>query len=230
MRLPRPGRLSALLLAVPLLALPAAALVVRLTVHFSASFDTATAPGTILPVADIGSFATTAPPDEFVVVPAPGKGSWLKIQDGGVAADAVLTGQFHKPFKGTEVTLSFSASASQTDAGLIVGMFDDGGSGMIDVEFDDESSIIVGDVRVAGYDEEQTVGLVVTLRDPIVGPETWHAAITVAGVTTFASGPLSLSKPLAANVLRITRPAGSGPAEFFIDDLKVVSNGLSPNF
>ena len=224
------ARLLAAIVLALLVAVPATAMFVRLTVHFAASFDTTSAPGGGLQ-ADVGQISVVAPPTEFVVVPTSGGGGELKIHDLGTTTQATLLGTFKTQFKGQQLDATWSMVASQADSQFDVRFVDDSDSGMIDVSFGGDGTIVVGGQSLMPYAPGATYEVELTLYTPLFGTATWSVLVTEAEGTASAtaSGVLpSGTPPLAVKSVMLVRPAGAPAGEFFVDDLKAVSS--TPSF
>jgi len=212
-----------------LLAVPAAAAIFRVTVHFAASFNLSGAPGTGV-LADVGQITVLAPPTEFLVVPADGGGGVLKIHDFGTSVQNSLIGSFKTNFVGQSLEISWSMSASQDLTPFIVRAVDDSDAGMIDAGFGGNGMIVVGGQDVAPYEPGTTYDCVLSLFVPLKGPASWSVLVkaedgSAADVT--ASGPLAYSYPLMVKSIHLVRPAGVPGGQFFLDDLKAVSSTAS---
>jgi len=224
------ARLLAAIVLALLVAVPATAMFVRLTVHFAASFDTTSAPGGGLQ-ADVGQISVIAPPTEFVVVPTSGGGGELKIHDGGTTSEATLLGTFKTQFKGQQLDATWSMGASQTNSPFDVRFVDDSDSGMIDVSFGGNGTIVVGGESLMPYAPDTTYEVELTLYTPLFGTATWSVLVTSADGTASAtaSGLLpAITQPFGIKSVMLVRPAGAPAGEFFVDDFKVVSS--TPSF
>ena len=224
------ARLLAAIVLALLVAVPATAMFMRVTVHFAASFDTTSAPGGVLQ-ADVGQISVVAPPTEFVVVPTSGGGGELKIHDLGTTAEATLHGTFKTQFKGQQLDATWSMAASQTHSPFEVRFVDDSDSGMIDVCFDGNGAIVVAGQPLLPYASGASYDVAVTLYTPLFGTATWSVLVTAGDGTASAtaSGTLpSGTAPLAVKSVMLVRPANAPAGEFFLDDLKAVSS--TPSF
>jgi hypothetical protein len=224
---PRVRLLAALLLAAAV-AVPATAMFVRITVHFAASFDVSGSPGGGLQ-AEVGQISVEAPPSEFVVVPTAGGGGELKVDDSGSLVEATLVGTFKTQFKGQQLEATWSMGASQTNSPLDVRFTDDSDSGMIDLGFGGNGSILVGGQPLMPYQPDTDYECEVTVNDPLVGPPTWSVIVTSADGTASATATGTLpDEPVVVKAVMIVRPAGAPAGQFSVDDLKAVSS--SPSF
>jgi len=214
------------LLVVLCVAVPATALVARLTVFFSASFNGESAPGPGIS-AEIGSVDASGPPGVFTVV-----GGKLRIADGGLATDASLRAKLDKPFKGTQVTISFELNLSQTSSGLTMRAEDDADSGLIDVGFDGTGGITVdGEDTGESYESGVPYDCELRLRDAMFGHSTWYLTLRRQGGAVISiQGTMKSDAALRMEDLQIIRAAGSTPGEFFLDGLRVTSNSYLPSF
>jgi hypothetical protein len=231
--MPSASRHRAALLAaiavILVLGVPATAMFVRLMVHFAASFDVTGAPGGGLQ-ADVGQISVVAPPTEFVVVPTTGGGGELKIHDGGTTVEATLVGTFKTLFKGQQLDATWSMGASQADSPFDVRFVDDSDSGMIDVGFGGNGSIVVGGQPVMPYTPGTDYEVELTLYTPLFGSATWSVLVTEAGgtISATATGSLPSATQYGIKSVHLVRPAGAPAGDFVVDDLKVVSS--TPSF
>ena len=99
-------------IAVAVLALPAAALWVRVTTYFFADFDQKGGPGQQSPPlsAEQGSISTSGPASFIVTPQSTGGGALLVGSSGQSGADSVLTATFDKVFSGSELQILFSVT------------------------------------------------------------------------------------------------------------------------
>lgn len=223
------ARLLAAIVLTLLVGVPATAMVVRLNVHFLASFDVTSAPGGGLQ-AEVGQISVVAPPTEFVVVPTSGGGGELKIHDGGTTAVATLVGTFKTLFKGQQLDATWSMGASQANSQFDVRFVDDSDSGMIDVGFGGNGSIVVGGQPLMPYTPDADYEVELTLYTPLFGAATWSVAVTEVGGTAAATatGNLPSGTQYGIKSVHLVRPAGAPAGDFVVDDLKVVSS--TPSF
>ena len=230
--MPSSSRIRARLLAAAacalLLAVPATAMYVRLTVHFAASFDVTGAPGGSLQ-ADVGQITVVAPPTEFVVVPTSG-GGLLKVFDSGTVMPATLVGTFKTQFKGQQLDATWSMGASQANSQFDVRFVDDSDSGMIDVGFGGNGTIVVDGESIMPYTPGTDYEVELSMYTPLFGQATWSVHVTSADglASATATGVLPVSQPVGVKTLVLERPAGALAGEFHIDDIKVVSS--TPSF
>ncbi|MHC4845070.1 MAG: hypothetical protein ACYTCU_02805 [Planctomycetota bacterium] len=218
-------RLATLLVAL-CVAVPATAMVARLTVYFSAGFNGSSAPGSGISV-EVGSVDEFGPPGVFTVV-----GGQLRIADGGLATDAALRANLDELFTGTKVTIAFDVYCSQTTSGLTLRAEDDSDSGMIDVGFDGSGGLTVdGQDSGESYASKVRYHAELRLRDALVGDSTWHLLLKPdSGTTISLQGTMKSSAPMRMEDLQFIRAAGGTPGEFFIDNLKVTSNSYFPKY
>lgn len=222
-------RLAALLVTL-CVAVPATAIAVRVTVYFAASFNSAGAPGSGITV-EVGSMDQTGPAGVFSVVPGPGGGQ-LRIADSGLGTDAVVQADLKQLFKGSEVTIHYKLTCSQTNASLTMRAEDDADSGLIDVGFGDD-----GEIRVDGngtgetYQQNVTYSIQLRLRKPFMGSSGWRLLLkSDTGEVVVLQGAMTSNAPIRLENVQIIRAAGSTPGEFFLDDLRVTSTNFLPNY
>ncbi|MGQ0551627.1 MAG: hypothetical protein ACT4PU_00230 [Planctomycetota bacterium] len=211
------------------MAVPAAALMARLTVYFAATFNTSGSPGASGIPAEIGQFGQAQPVSEFVLVADPSGGSQLSVSDAGTSAEASMTAAFKKPFKGSYLENSFYFTALQSDTSFVVSALDDSDTGMIDLEFGDDGDVLIDGVSVAEYEAGVEYFVRLVLVNPFMGPSTWVLRLNW-GVqeSVMVSGPMQSSAWSTIGALKLVRPAGSTPGSFLIDDLRAVSQETTP--
>jgi hypothetical protein len=214
------------LLVVLCVAVPATAMVARVTVYFAATFNGASAPGSGIS-AEIGSVDEFGPPGVFTVV-----GGQLRVSDAGLATDAALRANLDRLFTGGKVTIEFDLFCSQTDSGLTLRAEDDADSGLIDVGFDGFGGITIdGEDSGESYQSSVPYRGELRLKDSLFGNSTYHLLLKPAsGSTISILGTMKSNAPLRMEDLQIIRAAGSPPGEFFFDNLKVTSNSFSTKY
>jgi hypothetical protein len=222
-------RLAALALAL-LVTVPAAAMFVRTTVHYAASFDVSSAPGGSIQ-ADVGQIVVIAPPTEFVVNPTDGGGGELKIHDSGTTVQAALVGTFKTNFKGPQFDATWSMRSGQTNSPCDVRFVDDSDSGMIDCGFGGDGWIVAGGQHLMPYVAGTDYDFELSIIAPMVGPVTWTAVVTALDGSQAAAvgvGVLPYTSPVTIKAVMVVRPAGAVAGDFYVDDLKAVSS--TPSF
>ena len=199
----------------------------RITVHFSAAFDTAGAPGGNPPplVAEVGTISNTAPPSEFTVVPDPSGGGQLSVSDTGTGAQAaVLRCEFEKPFKGQDLSVSWEFRQSILGGPVVVRLADDVDTGMIDVEYDGGGHVLVAGVPVGNVTIGVDYDFVLQLKDPIAGPASWLLTAQADAPGDSGSGGWTVAGPLAKGLVAasilLVRPAASPAASYRFDEIR----------
>ena len=229
--MPLRSRAFLAMIAVALLALPAAAVWMRVTTYFFADFDQKAGQGQQSPplAAEQGSISTTGPAS-FVVTPqATGGGALLVTSAGQTGADSTLTATFDKPFSGSELQIAFVVTPNVQAGSMGLYAVEDTDGEVIDASWGGNGLIVINGSVVSGYDAGSTYICNLTLRDSMSGPDFWVLTMTKAGFApqTF-TGPLSLTQPLAVNALKIFVPASSVGSMVF-DDLQALSAGFGTN-
>lgn len=224
MEFARAPRRLAVAAAALLLTSAAAAAWLRVTVYFSASFDQKGAPGQQAPiVADPGSIVIEGP--GFSVLPT-GAGGALLADASAAPAGSQLTAIFDKPFKGSELQLGWTASA--TGGGFTLRVLEENDGEIIDLGWDGDGSVDVGDVPVAGWPPLVEVDFAFTLRDVALGADQWILTMTAPGQAPVSTtGVLVLSAPLAVRSLQlVVAPGATGT--LLVDDIYAQSAAYSP--
>jgi hypothetical protein len=221
----RPVRLI-VVLALLGLALPAAAVVVRDTLHFKATFDSDSSTDNGIPSAEVGSLTqTSGAPGAFTIVAAPAGGGWLRAAGSGGAAS--MEAGLNPPYIGQTLVLSLSQQCSQTSAAFRFSVADDNDSGMIDLEWGDDGWLYVDHEAVMSYAADTPYDVELLLSDPMMGASTWNLTVSWNGPggpeVVEASGPLALASQLHVVAVEMVREASAVPVEFFVDDLKAIS-------
>ncbi|MBM3984639.1 MAG: hypothetical protein FJ296_02935 [Planctomycetes bacterium] len=207
-----------------MLALSAAlwALGVRVTLHFSATFNQKGAPGQQAPlVADAGFFASSGP--GFSVVPTSVDGGALYIEGTGQSAESTLTGTFVKSFKGTDLLIGFTASVASAGQGFALRAIEDSDGEIIDVGWDGNGFVDIDGQPAGSYTANQPASYALTVRDAAFGADLWILTITPEnGVPVTTSGSLHLPSPFTAKSIKFVIPAGV-VGSMLVDDLNVTS-------
>jgi len=216
-------------IAVLFLALPAAALWMRLTVHFLATFNQTGSPGGQPPLAaDSGAISTIGP--GFSVTPVAGGGGALLVEGSGLPIDSQLTATFDTVFKGgNELVLTWKITPGQGSgsSSCTVGAVEENDSEIIDVTWGGGGFVDVGGQTLAAYSEGVEYDCKLTLKDVMIGLDTWTLAIDGSDGSEFtASGPLLLAKALVVEAIKITLPAGSA-GSFVFDDIQAASSSMT---
>lgn len=224
-RLPRALAVPAAVLA---LSVALAAAGIRITVHFSASFDQKGAPGQQAPlVADEGSLSSSGP--GFSVVPTSSDGGALLIEGLGLPAESKLTGAFVKSFKGTDLLISFTATVGTAGQGFTLRAIEDNDGEIIDLDWDGGGLVAVGGQPAGSYPLNQPATYSLTVRDVSLGADLWILTITPpGGAPSTASGSLQLPSPFTAKAIEFVIPAGL-VGSMLVDDLDVTSISYSTN-
>ncbi len=210
-------------LAVLFLALPAAAVWMRVTVHFLATFDLSGSPGGSPPLAaDAGAIIVSGP--GFSVVPGSGGGSSLLAQGTASPLDTTLTALFDSVNKSGELTLTWNVTPGQGSASASLCVMEENDSEIIDVTWDDGGWVSVGGLTADVYQEGVEYDCKLVLKDALLGLDTWTFTMTPAnGPTITKTGLLLLVKPMAIDSVLIVLPAGS-TGSFVFDDIQATSN------
>jgi hypothetical protein len=214
------------LIAFVALAMPAAALWVRVTQFFFADFDLKSGPGQQLPLAaEKGTIVGAAP--VFTVVPQPQGGGALLITGAGAGAPpAAMDALFDKVFSGSELQIGWTmvpgAQAPGYQCNVELRCMEDNDGEIIDVGWGG-GGVDVGGTPVAPLEAGQSYTCTLTLRDNLVGPDTWIFSIAKqGGVPLTSTGLLALSHPLTLTKLQLALPAGA-TGTTLVDDLQASS-------
>jgi hypothetical protein len=227
------SRFRALLATVALaaLALPAGAVLVRITTYFQAGFDLKAGPGQPLPLAaDKGTIIGAAP--TFTVVSQPTGGGALLVSGGGPGSpSATMVALFDKPFSGNELTINWLMTPGVQCNSVSLRCMEDSDNEIIDAGWGGDGNgdgiVQVGGSGTAPLDYGQTYVCTLTLRDNIVGADSWTFTITnkAGGVPVTLTGPLVLTHPLVVTQLQLVLGANSSGTSL-LDDITATSPGM----
>lgn len=215
------------LVACVALALPAAALLLRITIFFQASFDQKSGPGQQPPLAaDKGTIFGAAP--VFTVLPQGSGGGSLLITGGGAGSlSATLDAVFDKVFAGSEIQISWVTTPGTSSPSVTLRCMEDNDGEIIDAGWGGNGGTWVGDTPVTPIEDNQTHTCVLTLRDNLVGPDIWVFTVTSAnGIPATTTGLLSLTGPLVLSKLQLVVAAGA-TGTMLIDDLQASSSSAA---
>jgi len=223
--LTRPSRACLAMLAVLLLAVPAAGAWQRITTFFFASFDQKGAGNDPPPIAaESGSITVNGP--GFSIAPnAEGGGSLVAA---GSGADSTLTAMFDKTFNGTEIQITWCVTPGVQMGSICLRAMEDTDGEVIDVGWDGN-----GDLVVDGTPLEQEVPgnnyyCTLLLRKSIAGTCSWMLTTATAGtVPNVYSGPLAANK-INIESLQIVVPANV-VGQVVFDDIQALTAGIAPN-
>jgi hypothetical protein len=219
-----------LLVAVAVLALPAAAVLLRVTQYFFADFDHKAGPGQPPPLAaDKGTIVGAAP--VFTVLPQAGGGGSLLITGGGPGSpSATMDAVFDKVFAGQEIQIGWNMTTSAPCPSVTLRAMEDNDGEIIDAGWGGSGGgglVDVGDVPVGPVEDNQTYSCTLTLRDNLMGLDVWIFTITKAGgVPLTKTGILPLDGPLVLSKLQLVVAAGS-TGTMLIDDLSASSSSAA---
>jgi len=227
------SRFRALLSTVALaaLALPAAAVLLRVTSYFQADFDLKAGPGQPLPLAaEKGTIIGSAP--TFTVVSQPGGGGALLLTGGGAGSlSATMVALFDKPFSGNELTIGWLMTPGVQCNSVTLRCMEDSDNEIIDAGWGGDGSgggiVQVGGSGVAPVDYDQTYVCTLTLRDNLVGADTWTFTMTQkgGGAPVTLTGLLALTHPLVVTQLQLVVGANSSGTSL-LDDITATSPGM----
>ena len=135
-----------------------------------------------------------------------------------------------------QVDISWDTGVLVAESSLGVCIEDDGGSGMIDLDFDDDGTVTIDGQSVpmpsgSEDDEGQESGAYdfsvrLTLRQGMLGVKTWSLSIMTATSLQQVSGPLLVPGDLSVGAVRFTRPAAPPLGSYTIDNLRVTAPGF----
>lgn len=229
-RFPRFG----LVLALALLALPAAGLWFRDVIHLYADFNSAAAQGP-----GGGTTPVDVPGGELEFEGAPGvidieagSGGGILLVDVNPSSEAAsMTATLDTPTSDDTVHVNLELTAVGGPSGLGILVADDDSGGIIDLVFDDNGGLMVGGQAGGQLVSQSTLPmhLTVVLRRPVLGPKTWKVTLTGAfGMKTW-NGLFLSPGPLSVGSVVITRPAGTLGGTWKLDDLVVSSPIVGSN-